>query len=151
MKKRAILVGINDYQYLGKLHYACQDTQSVADALKKSYGFDDSEIILMTDTQQRLRPTDRFAIEETLSPECVGTDLDLLLFGFWGHGVWSDSARLLCPINQRETELERWGVPLEVIKDRLGALKAKNICLILDCCQSIAAGRETVAPAMTPE
>ena len=151
MNKHAILIGINDYQFLGKLNFARQDAEAVATALKQNYGFSENEITLMTGMANRLRPTDKYAIEDMLCPECLGENLDLLIFGFWGHGIWSAGNRYLCPMNQREDRLQDLGLSLETIKTRLGKIGAKNICLILDCCQSITLGRGGVSESVSEQ
>ena len=47
MKRKALLIGINDYHLLGELKYARQDAESFAEALKTHYDFADLDITLM--------------------------------------------------------------------------------------------------------
>lgn len=143
MKKHAILIGVNEYQFLGKLDFARQDAEAVAQALKENYGFADDEITLMT-CGGDLAPLDRDAVTDILTPECVGQDLDLFLFGFWGHGLLEDGTRYLCPMAQRGKNVAKYGISMDEIKTRLVNLRAKNVCLFLDCCQSKAPGRDIV-------
>lgn len=106
MKKHAVLIGINGYSQVGGLNdlrYARQDAVAVAGMLKRCYGFTDDEITLVTDDPNgKIKPFDRFALESVLQPSRYESDLDLFLFGFWGHGIWMNNQRFLCPMNVRE-------------------------------------------------
>ncbi|MFC1762210.1 hypothetical protein ACFL6U_09020 [Planctomycetota bacterium] len=48
MRKRALLIGVNQYHLLGNLAYARQDAEAVADTLCRNCGFSDQDITLMT-------------------------------------------------------------------------------------------------------
>ncbi|MDO4571023.1 MAG: caspase family protein [Planctomycetia bacterium] len=149
MKKHALLVGINEYPHLGDLNYAERDAEAVAEALRKFYEFAPHEVTLMT-SQRACPPLDSAAIEDMINTQCLGEDLDLLIFGFWGHGVWKDGTRYLCPMNQRPGQIERFGVSLDDVRRRLVRIHPKNVCIILDCCQSVAKGRGLAEENMAP-
>ncbi len=48
MKRRALLIGVNQYHLLGNLSYARQDAEAVAGALCQHCGFTEQDITLMT-------------------------------------------------------------------------------------------------------
>lgn len=135
-RKQAILIGINEYEILSPLKYARQDAQEVAQALKQNCGFEDEEVIVMTDQQPGLfKPGNRTRILQQLE-ELKTKNLDFLLLGFWGHGVYENGERYLCPMDADEKFLPDLGFPMSRIIELVGAIRAKNTLLILDCCQS---------------
>ena len=93
-----------------------------------------------------LRAQGRY-IEEMLSGLTDMDPLDLLVFGFWGHGFSSDDGSLyLCGYDARENSLERTAVSLSLVQAKLAQVGARDTLLILDCCQARSAGR---GPAST--
>ena len=154
MNKRALLIGINDYSRtgtLGDLRFARQDAQSVAEALKSYYGFDDSEITLMTcESQGELCPATPYSVTDQLVPELFPNELDLFLFGFWGHGIWENKNRYMCLMSTRRSALSQSSLALSNILDRINRLPIRNACLIFDCCQNTA-GERSVDQYMKPE
>jgi hypothetical protein len=137
MKKQALLIGINEYQILPALKYARQDAEAVADSLKQNYCFSENEVMLLTDDRPGLfKPTDKYIIQDHLE-KLAKQDLDLFIFGFWGHGVVRNGQRYLCPLNVMPDAVEEDGVPFDVLMNLLTKIRAKNMCLILDCCQKV--------------
>ena len=137
MKKQALLIGINEYQILPELKYARQDAEAVEQALKQNYCFSDDEVMLLTDAKPGLfKPTDRYIIQDHLE-KLANQDLDLFIFGFWGHGLFRNGKRYLCPLNVMGNRADRQGLPFDELQELLANIKAKNTCLILDCCQTI--------------
>lgn len=137
VKKQALLIGINDYQILPELRYARQDAEAVADSLKKNYCFSENEVIVLTDVRPGLfKPTDKFIIQDHLL-KLANQELDLFIFGFWGHGLFRNGHRYLCPINVKDDRAEQQGFRFDELQDLLANIKAKNTCLILDCCQTV--------------
>ena len=137
MKKQALLIGINEYQILPGLKYARQDAEAVEQALKQNYCFSDDEVMLLTDAKPGLfKPTDRDIIQDHLE-KLANQDLDLFIFGFWGHGLFRNGKRYLCPMIVKGDRVERQGLPFDELQELLAKIRAKNTCLILDCCQTI--------------
>ncbi len=137
MKKQALLIGINEYQILPELKYARQDAEAVADSLKQNYCFSDDEVMLLTDAKPGLfKPTDRYLIQDHLD-KLANQDLDLFVFGFWGHGLFRNGQRYLCPMIVKSDRAERQGLPFDELQELLAKIHAKNTCLILDCCQTV--------------
>lgn len=151
MKKLAVLIGINQYQNLSELKYARQDAEAVADALKENYGFSEDEIILLTDVRQgRLFPSTKNVIQRQLEDLIKqGDNLDLFIFGFWGHGMFRNGQRYLCPQTVMDEDITEEGLSFDDLQKHLVKVKAKNTCIILDCCQTLdgRGGSETLTPA----
>ena len=45
----AIVIGINKYEKVSPLDYACNDAQAVAETLKQNFSFPDENVVLLTD------------------------------------------------------------------------------------------------------
>ena len=136
-KKQALLIGINQYQILPELKYARQDAEAVEQALKQNYCFTDDEVMLLTDAKSGFfMPTNRLIILSHLE-KLANQNLDLLIFGFWGHGVVRNGLRYLCPLDVMPEAVEQLGVSFDELMNRLTKIRAKNTCLLLDCCQKV--------------
>ena len=149
MAKCALLIGLNDYHLLGELKYARQDAEAFGDALRKHCGFSDCEMTIMTcSSEGGLQGLSRY-IEKALTRLADCRDLDLLVFGFWGHGFSPESGhRYLCGIDTDEDDLKRSAVSLELVNAKLAQVQAENTLLVLDCCQNRPAGRSAIAEPM---
>ncbi|MBQ2622667.1 MAG: SUMF1/EgtB/PvdO family nonheme iron enzyme [Thermoguttaceae bacterium] len=138
LKKQALLIGINKYQNLTELKYARQDAEAVAEALKQNYCFSDDEIILLTDARRGLYlPSTKEVIllhlDDLVKQE---NDFDLFIFGFWGHGFFRNGQRYLCPQTIMDDAVADFGLSFEELQKQITNIKAKNTCMILDCCQT---------------
>ncbi len=137
VKKQALLIGINQYAILPALKYARQDAECVAESLKRNYCFSDDEVILLTDAKPGLfKPINRQIIEKHLE-KLAEQDLDLFIFGFWGHGLFRNGQRYFCPLDAISEDIEELGLSFDVLQRLLSNVRAKNTCMILDCCQKI--------------
>ncbi|MBR6436447.1 MAG: SUMF1/EgtB/PvdO family nonheme iron enzyme, partial [Thermoguttaceae bacterium] len=137
MKKQALLIGINEYQILPELKYARQDAEAVEQALKQNYCFSDDEVMLLTDAKPGLfKPSNRRIIEKHLE-KLAEQDLDLFIFGFWGHGLFRNGQRYFCPLDAISEDIEELGLSFDSLQRLLSNIKAKNTCMILDCCQKV--------------
>ncbi|MDO4570761.1 MAG: caspase family protein, partial [Planctomycetia bacterium] len=135
MEKRAYLYGVSDYEFLAPLNYAHQDAEAVADELKNSYGFKENDIVLKTCARATSveRPNTKDSILGSLRWD---QNLDLLVVGFWGHGVVLNGERYLCPMSAKSEQIKETAVALSDVLEAVGKIPAKNVCIILDCCQS---------------
>ena len=135
MKKQALLIGINEYQILPELKYARQDAEAIEQALKQNYCFSDDEVMLLTDAKPGLfKPVNRLIIRSHLE-KLANQELDLFIFGFWGHGFFKNGERYLCPLDVMSDAVEELGFSFTELQQLLSKIKAKNTCMILDCCQ----------------
>ena len=149
MRKRALLIGLNEYHTLGSLHYARQDAESVANALRSFCSFTDDEISLMTCSSKGAQQGLSKHIERALDRLVDCRELDLLIFGFWGHGFAPLGRRYLCGVDSYEDDLDRTSVSLDVVSGKLAQVQSENTLLILDCCQNRPAGRAAVTEPMS--
>lgn len=150
MKRRALLVGINDYRLLGGLKYARQDAEATAAALVSRCGFEESDITLMSCAGEAgLLGLSRY-LEHALMDLTGCRGLDLLVFGFWGHGfALRPGVRYLCGLDAAENDLERTAVSFALVRAKLAQVQAANTLLLLDCCQNRPAGRSATAEPMS--
>ncbi|MDO4571224.1 MAG: caspase family protein, partial [Planctomycetia bacterium] len=134
MKKRAYLFGINEYTKLAPLNFARSDAEAVAGALKKSYGFQENEVVLRTckGTPSEMPLTAEAVLDTIRWTE----EVELLILGFWGHGVVLNGERYICPITTQIDNIEGTAVPLSKILETVRQIPAKKVCILLDCCQS---------------
>jgi len=150
MQKQALLVGLNKYQLLGELRYARQDSEEFGEALRMYCGFSDQDITLMSCRSEGALLGDTHYIELALGRLVEHRDLDLLVFGFWGHGFSPEPGkRYLCGINTIEEDLLRSAISLDMVKAKLAQVQAENTLLILDCCQNRPTGRSLGGESMT--
>jgi hypothetical protein len=139
MAKKALLIGINQYQIPGADLRGCvNDVKNLKAALMKYYGFAEKDIKIVTDldaTKKRMQ-TD---IGKLLSGAKRG---DVLLLHYSGHGSNvpdknGDEAdhrdEILCPtdLDWKDPLLDDW---LRAAFDTLPA--GVNLTVIMDCCHS---------------
>jgi len=150
MKRRALLIGVNQYHLLGRLSYARQDAEAVAKVLCQYGSFSDTDITLMTcQTEGACLGLSRY-IEHALMDLREERGIDLLVFGFWGHGFAPVAGRrYLCGMDTVESDLERTAVSFDAVKAKLAQVGAVNTVVLLDCCQNHPAGRSVQAEPMT--
>jgi len=144
MKKHALVIGINQYKRpLRSLNCAVRDAQGIAGVLRKTYGFNDEELTLMTcdhNSDAPLFPS-RENILEQLNSIPKG-ELDCLLIFFSGHGFGKldpkgNYDRYLCPVGTDRKNLPLTGISFHAFFEAIGAIGAMDTCLILDCCQNM--------------
>jgi hypothetical protein len=138
-KKRALLIGINEYDNPGfdKLNYAAEDANDIYRVLidKEIGGFDNEDVILLVNN-----PT-RSDLEKNLSTILKKTQQDdFFLMYFAGHGKLDKSGKLC--LATRDTEVENLritSVPLDNIIGMIEETRCKNTVFIIDSCYSGAA------------
>lgn len=150
MKSHALLIGINQYHPLAKLSYAKNDAVAFKTALEETCGFDSDEITLMQCEVEGGLRAERDHIQAQLDSLRLRKDLDLLIFGFWGHGFsQSKGHRYLCGISTTDSDPARTAISLGAVNETLRQVGARNTLMILDCCQNRNFGRNAVAPTLS--
>ena len=147
MTKKAVLVGINRYQFPGADLRGCvNDVRAMTRLLQEVFGFKDEDIATLTDHQATKARIQR-ELEKLVAGSRAG---DALLFHYSGHGSNvpdkdGDEAdfrdEILCP-----TDLD-WKDPLldDWLRDLFDTTpEGVDLTVILDCCHS---GSATRAPA----
>ncbi len=150
MADKAVLIGINDYESISPLRGCVNDTGLMQLLLEEDYGFQHSNIEVLTD-EEAIRRNIEAAMEWLYRD--VGEN-DRLLFHFSGHGSYTEDEdgdepmdELLCLQDMdwydRSTyllddDLRKWTAQLPV-----GA----KLTVVLDCCHSGTGTRMLVSPA----
>jgi hypothetical protein len=139
MAKRAVLIGINQYQVPGADLRGCvNDVKNLEHALTTYYGFSAQDITLLTDLQATKKAM-QSAIKKLIARGKKG---DTLLLHYSGHGsnVPDDNGdeadhrdEILCP-----TDLD-WNDPLrdDWLRKAFNKLRVGvSLTVIMDCCHS---------------
>jgi len=144
----AVVIGIDEYQALGKLTVCRNDAKTLAQVLIESGGYAEGRVVLMTDdaAEPQNRPTlatMKRRIEQVAS--LAGKDETVLVY-FSGHGITKDGQGYLVPMDGDADS----AVPLASVKDTLVKSKAASKVLILDACHagSAAKGVGGIAPSL---
>ena len=151
MKRRGIFVGPQHYHMLGDLKYTRDDARATSQAFQKFCGFEPGSITLMTCQAEGGLNAHSTHIEQALDNLRLEQreqtqPLELLVFGFWGHGFAPQPGqRYLCGVETMESNLAATAVSLELVQAKLKQIPAKNTLILLDCCQNRPAGRSTAA------
>jgi Caspase domain len=135
MARRALLVGINQYQHFGTLAACVPDAESMAELLARNGDGGpnfDCRMLLGTDTQSVTRALLRQRWRELF--QNFNGDV---LFYFSGHGIPSDVGGYLAT---QEGTKDDPGLPMQEIVDMANNSSAATVLLILDCCFSGSAG-----------
>jgi formylglycine-generating enzyme len=145
----ALVVGIDDYQALGKLKTCRADARALARVLVERGGFDRRRVVLLTDDAEepQNRPTFATLRRRITQIASLSGKGDTLLVFFSGHGITVDGQGYLVPM---DGDVDT-SVSLAWLKDELGKSKAETRMLILDACHagSAAKGVAVIAPDLT--
>lgn len=142
----ALVIGINSYQHVSPLSYACNDADAVSNLLISEFEFPTENVFVLKDdkaTKQAIM--DRFL---GFSDKVNNPDDRLLVF-FAGHGLTFDGLRgpigYLVPVDgdpANKNSLIRW----DDLTRNAELVQAKHILYIIDACYSGLALQRGVAP-----
>ena len=124
----ALVIGINDYQYLPRLETAVNDATAVADLRRQKYSFEVT--LLLNPTRERvIRTMDE--LRRTL------TENDNLLIYYAGHGVLDAETEtgFWLPVDAEEGTETNW-IDMPFITRKAKAISAKHVMIIADSCYS---------------
>jgi uncharacterized caspase-like protein len=139
-KNYAIAIGINHYDCIRPLKYAANDAKNVRDFLLDEARFD--EVFYYSDYSPEIngastRPTrsnlERL-LEVTFKEQFMG-DGDNFWFFFSGHGTRENGIDYLIPCDAFPENIQKSGIAVNYIIQRLKRCGADNIVLILDACR----------------
>ena len=129
MKKRALLVGIDQYQHMSALNGCVADAIALRDMLQShENGEPNYDCRLLTSADEQ--PVTR----ELLRPQLQAlfhNARDHVLFHFSGHGKSTKTGAFL--VTQDGTDNDP-GLPMDELLNLANQSKAKSVLLILDCC-----------------
>jgi tetratricopeptide (TPR) repeat protein len=145
----ALLVGVEDYLQLEKLHYCAADMRALRDALA-GCGFPERQITLLEDhaADRRYMPF-KSVIEHQLDLILTMADRgDLLVVGFSGHGVHVDGKSYLCPMDARLRDVHSM-ICVETLYQRLAKCPATLKVVLVDACRDDPrpSGDKSIGPA----
>jgi hypothetical protein len=141
----ALVIGINAYQHVAPLSYACNDADAVAGSLINDLSFPENQLALLKDgvaTKEAILHTYlRFS-------ESTGPDDRVLIF-FAGHGTTFEGSRgqvgYLVPVDgdrDNKSTLIRW----DDLTRNAELIPAKHILFIMDSCYSGLAIQRAILP-----
>lgn len=140
-KNQAIVIGINQYEFLQPLKYAKRDAEVMRDFLLKDAGFervffftDDSESISGKSTKP-FRANLLRVMRNLFEYPFMGAG-DNFWFFFSGHGIPYANKDYLIPIDGDPEDIEHTGISTRDISDSLRRCGADNVVMILDACRS---------------
>lgn len=131
--KRALLVGLDEYENFGALGGCVNDVHALKPLLARN---DDGTVNF--DCQVRTTPADvtRDALAGDVK-SLVGPGADIALLYFAGHGAGTDNDVSLCTYDGTTATP---GVPLSQILAVVQRSQVREVIIVLDCCFSGAAG-----------
>jgi hypothetical protein len=144
----ALVVGIEQYQNIPKADYGERDAATMKRYIQK-LGVPEENVIFLTG--QRATRTGLAKYLEEWLPRNV-TDQSRVYFYYSGHGAPdpSDGLSYLVPWDGDPTFLKSSAYPVSRLYEKLGALKAKEVVVMLDSCFSGAGGRSVLAKGARP-
>lgn len=130
----ALVIGINDYQFEGRLAFARNDAEVVASSLQKQLAFSEENITLLVD-ENATRDSIRASFHRFTKSDIA--DDDRIIVFFAGHGFTRPSHRndvgYLVPVDGRTGDLStliRWD---ELTRDA-DLIPAKHLFFVIDAC-----------------
>jgi uncharacterized caspase-like protein len=140
-KNWAIVIGVNQYEFLPPLQYAKRDAELMARFLRAEAGFE--RVVLFSDDSletdnQSTRPSRsnllRFFRELAEQPRM--SDGDNFWFFFAGHGVRYKERDYLMPLDGDPNDVENTGIAINTFSERLRRCGADNVVMLLDACRN---------------
>jgi len=133
MTKRALLVGINEYDHISKLTACVADATSMHELLRRNAdGSPNYHCRLLTYDQKQTSPK---ITQPVLRAACVDLfkHTDEVLLYFSGHGALSETGGYLATCDARR---DNWGISMDEIVRLANRSQARDILVILDCCHA---------------
>jgi len=146
----AVLIGIEQYQQeLPKADFAARDAEVVGQYLTRTMGYAGENVVVLLNHRAAKAAIEKY-IEGWL-PDRVEPGDSVFIY-FSGHGAPNTKTgkAYLVPYDGDPVFVEQTGYPLDRLYDRLAALPAKEVIVMLDSCFSGAGGRSVIAEGMRP-
>jgi hypothetical protein len=144
----ALVIGVEDYADLPKADFAARDAEAVRAHLS-ALGYPDRNVVVLTNSRAARGSVSKYV--ESWLPEHV-TDRSRVLVYFSGHGAPDPEtgAAYLMPWDGDAKYLANTGYPLKQLYEKLNALPAKEIIVVLDSCFSGTGGRSVLVAGARP-
>lgn len=146
----AIAIGIENYQqFLQKADFAAHDAQIMSEYLTKVLGYPEENTVLLLNDRATKSYIEKY-IEGWLA-ERVEPDDSIFIY-YSGHGAPSPKTgkNYIMPYDGDPAFVEQTGYPLDRLYDRVAALPAKEVIVMIDSCFSGVGARSVLAEGMRP-
>jgi len=131
--KRALIVGIDDYKFASKLSSCVADAEAVGKLLEwNADGTPNYVCRVLLDKMENGNPITTGDLRSACEELFANYKGDVLFY-FSGHGVLTSFGGHLCAHDSRK---HAWGVPMQEIVELAINSSARDIIMILDCCNS---------------
>ncbi len=142
-RNQAIVIGINQYEFLQSLRYAKQDALLMENFLRQEAGFE--EVFFFSDDSQprngkSTRPfrNNLLRVLREIFETRFMQDGDNFWFFFSGHGIRYADRDYLMPSDGDPKDIENTAIPINHVTERLRRCGADNVVLMLDACRNLA-------------
>jgi formylglycine-generating enzyme required for sulfatase activity/uncharacterized caspase-like protein len=143
MANKALVIGINHYEYLHPLQFAQQDAQSICDWLRQEANCTPDEVFLFCDDSPPIRgkstrPTRNNlmrVLDQMFAKPQLG-DGDNFWFFFSGHGKIYEDRDYLMLADSYPENISESAIAINYVTERLRRCGADNIILLLDACRN---------------
>ena len=144
----ALVVGIDSYSDLPAAQFAERDAEAVKNHFL-AMGIPSRNVVLLSGDKAGYKSIEKFV--ETWLPRMVD-ESSRVFFYFSGHGAPDVKTGMtyLVPWDGDANFLENTGYPLKRLYEKLGALNAAEVVVVLDACFSGAGGRSVMAKGARP-
>ena len=149
-KKRAILIGIDKYDYVNPLSFCGNDACEIGETFRKFLEFQPQNVLEFT-YASNVKPRRNDILHQIGAFLKSGIDPDeLLVFYFAGHGMKDkDSGKdYLLPADASPHDLKETAISVDHILDKLGETACQNVVIFIDACREEVSGARTVSEGM---
>jgi len=131
--RHALIVGINTYKAASQLSCSVNDAEAVGKLLEKNVdGSPNYTCRVLLDNMEDGSPITRASLRGACE-ELFANNKGDVLFYFSGHGVLTQFGGHLCAYDSKKND---WGLPMQEIVELGINSTARDIVMILDCCNS---------------
>ncbi|MFM2430904.1 MAG: hypothetical protein RLZZ511_2117 [Cyanobacteriota bacterium] len=141
MTSEAIVIGVNNYEFLQPLSYAQQDALALKNFLEQEAKFDrvyyfaEDALPVNGVSMKPTRNNLRRVMRDTFAQPFMG-DGDNFWFFFSGHGMRDGERDFLMPIDGDPDDVAESGISTAQVSEWLRGCGADNVVMILDACRS---------------
>jgi uncharacterized caspase-like protein len=138
-KRRALVIGASNYQFLGKLSYASSDAARFRDALITGFNFSNDSIRFISDaTDSPQKPIASTILKELngMLADPILDKGDLFILFFSGHGIGVEGHDYLCSTDSKVADIGTTGLPVKEVIQKLVDAKLRNVLIVADACRA---------------
>lgn len=138
--RKALVVGVNDYDNIGSLRWCENDAMGISEALKRHASGDPNFSVQLLTTNNTQALTGQLITQKI--QDLFAGNADVALFYFAGHGGFDDNMDEGIICMQDYTMNREGSIRISDILHWANESKINNKIIILDSCNSGAAGRD---------